>query len=148
MYYMWLIYLLCQPCASIYVVHVVNYQKREEKAPPSPISPILITDRHMWYVCVHLPLLLSKLPFPIYSANTSAMTIIWRVNFMGTMRKNCISLSHFNNIDHRKSNLVCMCRSTSALFTTAILLNIPLNVVCHCNRFLLTWHCTTKYHLN
>ena len=36
----------------------------------------------------------------------------------------CLSLSHFYNIDHRKSNLVCLCRSTSQLFTTDSVPNI------------------------
>ena len=35
-------------------------------------------------------------------------------------------LSHFYNIDHRQTRLVCMCRSTTPLFKTAILPNIRL----------------------
>ena len=34
--------------------------------------------------------------------------------------------SHVYEIDHRKPILVCMCRSTSPLFTTAILYTIQL----------------------
>ena len=34
--------------------------------------------------------------------------------------------SHCYNIDHRYTNLVCMCRSATPLLKTAILPNIPL----------------------
>ena len=42
-------------------------------------------------------------------------------------------LSHFNHINHRMTHCVCICRSTSPLFTTAILLGI-----------LLIWSCFNK----
>ena len=47
----------------------------------------------------------------------------YMLTFMTKMKGN-VSLSHFYNIDHTNANLVCICRSTSPLFITAILPNI------------------------
>ena len=56
--------------------------------------------------------------------STAWKLYIWL--FYGENLENCISLSHFYNIDHRKSNLICMCRSTPSLRISAIILNIRL----------------------
>ena len=56
------------------------------------------------------------------------------------------SLFHFYNIDHRKTILVCMCRSTSPLFTTAMLPNIWI-IWLPGKAFVVSCHCATpKYY--
>ena len=72
------------------------------------------------------------------------------VNFMNPLEseERGYPLSHFYNIDHTMTNLVCMCRSTPALFTEAILPNILL-IWLPWQPSLLAWHCTKpKYYID
>ena len=64
MYYMQLIWMPWQQCATMCMVNFVNKLKAvKKKDTPSSISTILITCRHILYVFVDLQLLSSKLPF-------------------------------------------------------------------------------------
>ena len=57
------------------------------------------------------------------------MVTIYMVNFVKMWRKSeekGYFISPFYNIDHRLTNLVCICRSTTPLFEIAILPNIRL----------------------
>ena len=51
------------------------------------------------------------------------------VNFVNKVKQSeeiGLSISHFYNIDHRLTSLICMCGSTATLLKTAILPNILL----------------------
>ena len=59
--------------------------------------------------------------------NLVAMATMYMVNFVSKLQigeDKGHTFSHFYNIDHRKWNLVCMCRSNSPLFTNASITNI------------------------
>ena len=59
----------------------------------------------------------------------TTMPTMYIANFVNNLQKSeekRHSIAHVYSIDHRYTNLVCMCRSTTPLFTTAILPNIRL----------------------
>ena len=87
--------------ATMYMVNLLSkLQKSEEKGKhiPSRISTILITDEHIWHVCVSLQLISSKLPFYLIFGYMVAMTTIYKVNFMRKMRKMIVSPSLISTI--------------------------------------------------
>ena len=72
--------------------------------------------------------------YVLHATNSVAMVNHIYLNFVKPIAKKNEEkghpLSQFYNIDHRKRNLVCMCRSTTPLFKSVILHNIRL-IRCH-----------------
>ena len=67
--------------------------------------------------------------YALHVTNMVAMTTMYMVNFVNKWQEgeeNAHSPSYFYNIDHRQTNLVCMCTSITRLLKTAILSNIQL----------------------